>query len=60
MAEFKFKLGDKVKLTQSEENGVVISRAEHQNHCNQYSVRYKAGDGRVLESWWDEDALEAA
>lgn len=60
MDDFKFSLGDKVKLCGSGEAGVVIARSDHINHNPQYSVRYTAADGRLTECWWDEDALEAA
>lgn len=57
---FKFELGDKVKLVTSDEQGEVIGRSEFSNgSCPSYLVRYKAGDGRQNEVWWNSDALEA-
>ena len=56
---FNFKLNDPVRLKESGETGVVISRS-HSIECDpQYSVRYKAADGRQTECWWSENALEA-
>jgi hypothetical protein len=56
---FKFSLGQKVKLVESGECGVVTGRAEYQCDQNGYYVRYKAGDGRQVEQWWGENAIEA-
>lgn len=57
-AIFKFGLGDKVRLSLSAEPGQIIGRAEYMNSMNSYLVRYLAGDGRAVESWWQEDAIE--
>lgn len=57
---FIYRLNEKVKLTESEESGPVVARAEYTYMENQYLIRYKAGDGRMVESWWAESALEAA
>jgi len=54
---FKFQLGEGVVIVVSGERGNVIARAEYLNCDPQYLVRYKAGDGRAIESWWSEDAL---
>lgn len=57
---FVFELGQKVKITASGETGEVIGRAEH-TYCNpMIQLRYKAGDGRATECWWDQEALEIA
>ncbi len=58
--KFKFELSQRVELDESREEGTVIARAEYSNKCNQYLVRYLAGDGRQTESWWDEDAITVA
>lgn len=58
--EFKFNLGDRVKLRLSSEAGEVIGRAEYSRSKPQYLVEYLAGDGRQVDSWKDEDALVAA
>lgn len=58
-AEFTFDIGERVKLAASEEQGNVVGRAEYQHAEDSYLVRYKAGDGRQVEQWWTEDALEA-
>ena len=57
---FQFELDDKVKLELSYETGMVIGRAEFTTKDPQYLVRYKAADGRLVETWWDEDAILAA
>lgn len=58
-SKFEFKLKDKVSL-ESGEAGVVIGRAHFVDSNPQYQVRYKAGDGRMIESWWYESALQRA
>ncbi len=57
---FKFNLKSKVKIITSGEgeSGEVIGRAEYSTSSNSYLIRYKAGNGRAVESWWNEDALE--
>lgn len=50
--------GDKVKIACSGETGEVIGYAQFVAHKDQALVRYKAGDGRAVEHWWDVDALE--
>ena len=59
MHSFKFELGDRVRLAESEENGVIIGRAEYMNGENSYFVRYKAGDGRQVDVWWCESAIHS-
>ena len=59
MNEFKFSLGQLVSLAaNSLETGNVIGRAEYQNNENNYLVRYRAADGRVVEQWWGESAFQ--
>jgi len=55
---FAFDLGSSVKLQASDEAGTVIGRAEYTTAENSYLVRYKAADGRAVEAWWTESALE--
>jgi len=55
---FKFALNDRVKLSESEEKGTVIGRAEYVHCESNYLIRYRAGDGRLIESWWTESAIE--
>lgn len=57
---FEFEIENRVHLVESDETGEVIGRAEYKTLQNCYLVRYKAGDGRMVESWWGEDALVAA
>jgi hypothetical protein len=54
---FKFNIGDKVKLNASEEAGEVIGRAEYSYCDNSYLIRYRAADGRAVESWWTESSI---
>jgi hypothetical protein len=60
MKEFRFPLGYEVRIVASGERGEVIGRAEYEACENQYLLRYKAADGRAVESWWSESALETA
>jgi hypothetical protein len=61
MKLWKFELMQVVKIAQSGESGSIIGRAEYSaTPLKTYLIRYKSGDGRAVESWWTEDALEAA
>jgi hypothetical protein len=60
MPDFKFELNAKVKLKHSDEEGVVIGRAEHTTCEDQYRVAYKAADGRQVTDWWEVSLIEAA
>lgn len=57
MKKFRFELGETAILAASKEEGVVIGRAEFANSENSYLLRYKAADGRCVESWWSESAF---
>lgn len=59
MNSFKFEMGARAKLSESDETGTVIGRAEYDQTENNYLLRYRAGDGRQIESWWGESALTA-
>lgn len=59
MNPFKFELKQPIKLVDSEEQGTVVGRAEYAHAENQYFIRYRAGDGRQVEAWWGESAVEA-
>lgn len=39
------------------ESGKVVGRANYLNGQDQYLVRYRAGDGRMVQQWWDDNAL---
>lgn len=56
--EFVFELGQYVSLRGSDEVGEVIGRAQYKTHTAYY-LRYKAADSRLVEAWWEADALEA-
>ena len=58
-SSFEYDLEQRVSLLESGETGTIVGRAEYTNHMNQYFIRYKAGDGRQVESWWAEDAIIA-
>ena len=59
MNTFKFSLDQSVGMVCSNERGVVIGRAEYRIAEPAYLVRYEAGDGRQVESWWTESAIVA-
>jgi hypothetical protein len=54
---FKFQLNDEIRIDVSGESGKIIGRAEYLSGEASYLVRYKAADGRAVESWWNESAL---
>jgi hypothetical protein len=60
MSPFKFSLNQVLELNESDESGTVIGRAEYAHNEPHYLLRYRAGDGRQVESWWGESALTAA
>lgn len=55
--EMRFKMQDRVTLKESSETGSIVGRAEYEASENSYLVRYKAGDGRQVEAWWNESAI---
>ena len=57
MKKWQFDLGVDVIITCSGEHGEIIGRAEYPVNEDQYLVRYVAGDGRAVESWWSVSAL---
>jgi hypothetical protein len=57
---FLYELKAEVKMVESNEQGSVIGRAEYLDHVNGYQVRYRAGDGRQVEAWFDETAIVPA
>jgi hypothetical protein len=54
----KHDLKKTVTIVVSGETGEVIGRAEYVYAEPSYLVRYKDADGRAVESWWTESALE--
>jgi len=58
MGGWKFELNASVRITTSGELGIVIGRAEFAADETSYKVRYCAADGRAVEAWWGESALE--
>lgn len=54
----KFDLDQTVRIKCSSEVGEVIGRAVFTFSEPSYMLRYKSGDGRAIESWWYESALE--
>lgn len=60
MSDFKYKRKATVKISCSGEEGEVIGRADYTETENNYQIRYKAADGRAVESWWAENAIEEA
>lgn len=57
MSEFRFNIGDRVTISASGESGLVVGRAEYESGVVSFLVRYKAGDGRAVEVWWNDSAL---
>lgn len=57
MGDIQFNLHDRVVITESGEAGQVIGRAQYANAEPGYLIRYKAADGRAVESWWTQGAL---
>lgn len=55
---FRFGLGQHVLISESGESGVVIGCAMYSYCANSYFIRYKAADGRAVEQWWSQDALQ--
>jgi len=54
---FKFNMGEVVQIVCSGEVGQIVARAEYVSGNRQYLLRYKAGDGRAVEAWWDQEAV---
>lgn len=56
--DFVFELAQTVSIKESGETGHITGRAEYTNSANSYYVRYRSADGRAVEQWWPEDALQ--
>lgn len=56
----KYALGQAVAITASGETGTVVGRSEYSNAEPSYLIRYRSGDGRAVEAWWTESALESS
>ena len=54
---FAHELNATVTIAASGERGTVIARAEYLESTPNYLIRYKAADGRAVESWWSGSAL---
>jgi hypothetical protein len=59
MSDFKFQLGEPVKINISGETGEVIGRSEYVASAPQYFVLFKAADGRAVTAWWEADFLSS-
>lgn len=55
-----FNLGNTAVIQCSGEHGRVIGIALYEHSEPQLMLRYKASDGRAVESWWTQSALEHA
>lgn len=55
--KFKFELGERITLSESDETGTVVARAEYQSESDTYYVRYQAADGSQQKEWWNEDDI---
>lgn len=58
--KFQFELKQLVKIIESGERGKVIARAQYMASEDTYLIRYMAADGRAVEQWWADSALEKA
>lgn len=50
-------LGSRVELVESGERGVVVGVSRFTYSAPSALVRYRAGDGSQVETWWSFDAL---
>ncbi len=55
----KFALNAEAVITASSEVGTIIGRAEYSASECSYLIRYKAADGRAVEAWWQESAIDS-
>lgn len=55
-----FELTQKVHIKASGERGEVVGRAEYTHSEDSYLLRYQSADGRAVEQWWSESAIQAA
>lgn len=51
-------IGASVRITCSGEEGQVVGFAQYSDAGDQVLIRYKAADGRAVQSWWDLLAVE--
>lgn len=56
---FAFDLGQRVNLTGTRCDGIVIGRAQYLYREDEYLVRSPANGG-LIEEWWGESAIETA
>ena len=54
---FKFKLGQKVRIDISSEQGEVIARCEYVKNEPTYELRYQRTNGTGTQKIWPESAL---
>lgn len=57
--EYKYELRSHVKINVTGEDGFIVARCDSTSCQDRYCIRYKAGDGRCVEIWWDEEVIEA-
>lgn len=58
MNNWEYEFGDQVKLQLSQEQGIVVGRAEHQSIPDQYLIRYVTGAGCQVEAWMITDCFQ--
>lgn len=56
---FAFALASTAIIQSSGERGQIVSRSESTFAEPQYLLRYKSADGRAVEQWWSQGALQA-
>ncbi len=57
---FEFELGATVQMAMTDEQGLVVGRAENLDSDHQYNVRFRAADGRQCQDWFYASAITAA
>lgn len=58
MNNFAFQLSDAVIIKASGETAEIASRSESTFAEPQYLLRYRCADGRAVEQWWTQSALQ--
>lgn len=60
MNGFLFAMGSRVRIVESGEVGTVVGIAEFDSADPQFLLRYRSADGRAVQAWWTQNALEDA
>lgn len=57
MAE-NFKLGDRVEIKISSEQGEIVGIAQYIDMPDQFFINYKSADGRATKDWFNKTELK--